>query len=318
MKLLVCREADTMTRPKFQFVSASLLALIFLLTAAASGDEVVIYEYDSVYHHIRVTQDGSLRGLRFDNNHYQSKMDINNPLAGQFHYIDLLFMSFLFKPDLDDMLILGLGGGSAPKLFHYYQPQLDIFTVELDPAVVDVAEEFFFYDSDILPVTVSDARMYLTRNSSKHDLIIQDTYSSSVYGTFIPFHLATLEYFAIVRDRLTDDGVFAVNVIGTVYGGEPNRVITSVYRTMHEVFPQLYLFAAEDTQNVIIIATMNPERLTRSEMQSRAQALIAERRSEFPSGFLGDIADFYDTAPGGLSSAVVLTDDYAPTDNLLR
>jgi len=298
------------------FITVAMLLLF--LTPAANGFETVIYEYDSVYHHIRVTQDGDIRGLRFDNNHYQSLMDITQPYSGHFHYIDLLFMPFLFNPDIDDMLILGLGGGSAPKLFHYQQPDLDILSVELDPAVVDVAEEFFFYDPNELPVVVSDARMYLSRNSGKHDLIIQDTYSSNIYGTFIPFHLATLEYFTLVRDRLTDDGIFAVNVIGTVYGGEPNRVITSVYRTMHEVFPQLYLFGAEDVQNVVIVATNDPDRLTRSELQARAQALIMNRRDEFPPDFLGNVARFYDTAPSGLSSAIVLTDDYAPTDNLLR
>jgi spermidine synthase len=300
------------------FYFTALAMLLLFLAPAASGVETVIYEYDSVYHHIRVTQDGSIRGLRFDNNHFQSLMDVNRPYSGHFQYIDLLFMPYLFNPDIKDVLMLGLGGGSAQKLFHYLQPELNILTVELDPAVVDVAEEFFFYDRDELPVAVSDARMYLSRNSEKYDLIIQDTYSSNIYGTFIPFHLATLEYFTLVRDRLTDDGVFAVNVVGTVYGGEPNRVITSVYRTMHEVFPQLYLFAAEDVQNVVIVATTDQERLTRSEMQARAQALLMNRRVEFLPGFLGDVSDFYDTAPSGLASAIVLTDDYAPTDNLLR
>lgn len=296
----------------------ALFMMLLLLAPSASGVETVIYEYDSVYHHIRVTQDGDIRGLRFDNNHYQSLMDIRSPYSGHFHYIDLLFTPFIFNSEIEDVLILGLGGGSAQKLFNYHQPELDILSVELDPAVVDVAEEFFFYDADELPVVVSDARMYLSRNSGKHDLIIQDTYSSNVYGTFIPFHLATLEYFTLVRDRMTDDGIFAVNVIGTVYGGEPNRVITSVYRTMHEVFPHLYLFAAQDVQNVVIVATRNQERLGRAELQARAQALVANRSAEFPPGFLSDLANFYDSPPSGLSSAIVLTDDYAPTDNLLR
>jgi len=308
-----------MMRTQLSGIAALAVILSALLVyTGASAMETVIYEYDSVYHHIRVTQEGALRGLRFDNNSYQSKVNINNPLLGHFGYVDLLFQAFLFQPEPEEVLVLGLGGGSAQRLIHHYQPSLDMLTVELDPAVVDVAQEYFFYDPRELPVEVSDARMYLRRDSAKYDLIIQDTYSSNSYGTFIPFHLATLEYFNLVRERLSDDGVFAINVIGTVYGGESNRVIASVYRTMHEVFPQLYMFAAEDAQNVVIVATLDAERLTRAELQSRAMALIGDRRSEFPPDLVRGTSRFFDTAPSGLASAIVLTDDYAPTDNLLR
>lgn len=299
-------------------VLVTTVLLLLILSTPGDATERVLYSYNSVYHHIRVTQEGSLRALRFDNYHYQSKMDINNPYSGHFGYIDLIFEAFLFKPDIETVLMLGLGGGSTPKLFNFYQPNLDLLSVELDPAVVDVAEEYFFYDSEELPVEVDDARAWLRRSRQHYDLIVQDTYSSNVYGTFIPFHLATLEYFQIVRNRLSDDGIFAINVIGTVYGGEPNRVITSVYRTMHEVFPQLYMFAASDVQNVVIIATLDEDRKDIFDITRLSEALLRDRRSEFPPGFQNGVFRFSDTAPSGLADATILTDDYAPTDNLLR
>ncbi len=301
-----------------KFIAPTVVLSFILFSPGASGSETVLYEYDSVYHHIRVVEFGSMRGMRFDNNHFQTLIDMNDPYSGHFNYVDLLFQSFLFQPEPDVALILGLGGGSAPRLLNHYQPDLDILSVEIDPAVVNVAEQFFFYDRDELPVEISDARSFLRRSEQKYDLIIQDCYSSNFYGTFIPFHLATLEYFELVRDSLTEDGIFTVNVIGTVYGGEPNRVITSVYRTMHEVFDNLYLYGADDVQNVVIIATQDTNRLTRAELQARASSLMTNRRSEFPPELVQMIMRFYDTAPSGLSSAIVLTDDYAPTDNLLR
>ena len=302
-------------------VSVALCVTLSLASTSSSSllaAETTIFEYDSVYHHIRVVQDGTFRALRFDNNYYQSKVNTENPLTGHFGYVELFFEAFLFQPGAENVLMLGLGGGSAQRLFHHFQPGLDILTVELDPAVVNVAEEYFFYDRDVLPVQVSDARMYLRRVQDKWDLIVQDTYSSNFYGTFIPFHLATLEYFTLVKERLTDGGVFAINVIGTIYGGESNRVITSVYRTMHEVFPQIYLFAAKDSQNVVIVATLDEERLPHTELLGRAQALLRARGGEFPGSFVSGAHQFYDTIPSGLSQAIVLTDDFAPTDNLLR
>jgi len=293
------------------------ILIVILLSLGVMATETVIYETDSLYHHIRVTQDGNIRGLRFDSNHYQSKIDITDPLDGYFNYIDLLYMGFLIQPEPEDVVMLGLGGGTVPTLFKHYQPGLDFTVVEIDPVVEDIAREYFFFDSDEIPVEISDARAWFRRNPGKHDFIIQDTYSSNAYGTFIPFHLATLEYFEIVKENLSDDGVFVINVIGTIYGGEDNRVITSVYRTMHEVFPQLYMFAAEDFQNVVIVGSQEEDRLNLANFQRRAQELSL-RRGEFPPDLMRGVSRFYDTAPSGLSSALILTDDYAPTDNLLR
>jgi hypothetical protein len=87
---------------------------------------------------------------------------------------------------------------------------------------------------------------------------------------------------------------------------------------MREVFPQLYLFAANDVQNVVIVATVDENRLSAGELQRRASELVRSRGPEFPSDLLSGVYRFYDTVPSGLSSAIVLTDDYAPTDNLLR
>ena len=290
-----------------------------IISTPAPASEIVMYETDSAYHHIRIVQDGMIRGLKFDNNYCQSTVDIINSLKGHFNYIELLFESFVFKSDPRNMLILGLGGGSAPRLIHRFQPNVDINIVELDPAVLDVAQRYFFFDTTKLPVTISDARAFLRRSEDKYDIIIQDTYSSNRYGTFIPFHLATLEYFKLVSDRLSSDGVLAINVIGTVYGGEPNRVITSVYKTMREVFPQLYMFGANDVQNVVIVATKDKVRKQGAQFSAWARDLVRKNPGMYPDGFLKATEyQFFDTLPANLSNALVLTDDYAPTDNLLR
>jgi spermidine synthase len=296
-----------------------ILPWCLIFSTPATATETTVYETDSAYHHIRVVQDRSIRGLKFDNNYFQSKVDINNPLLGHFSYIELFFESFLFTDNPENMLILGLGGGSAPRLINHFQPNLKMTTVELDPEVVDIAQQYFFFDADKMPVTVSDARTFLRRSDKQYDIIIQDTYSSSRYGTFIPFHLATLEYFQLVRDHLTDDGAFAINVIGTVYGGEPNRVITSVYRTMHQVFPQMYMFGANDVQNVVIVATKDNVRKTGVQLTAWARELEKRNPGMYPDNFIkATESQFYDTLPSRLSDAIILTDDYAPTDNLLR
>ena len=42
-----------------------------------------------------------------------------------------------------NVLMIGLGGGSAQRAFQYYYPDVAFRTVEIDPTVVRVAQEFF-------------------------------------------------------------------------------------------------------------------------------------------------------------------------------
>ena len=91
---------------------------------------------------------------------------------------------------------------------------------------------------------------------------------------------------------------------------------------MREVFPQIYLFATRraenaslDTiQNVILIATKDSKRLDIREITKRASAL---GRGLFPDP-IGDIAISYYDEKLSDGDVPVLTDDYAPTDNLLH
>jgi hypothetical protein len=92
-------------------------------------------------------------------------------------------------------------------------------------------------------------------------------------------------------------------------------------RTQRQVFPQTYVFAARradnvslDTiQNVIVIATREKQRLDIKEIVKRAAAID---KGLFPDP-IQDIAIAYFDKP--LPEDVpVLTDDYAPTDNLLN
>jgi hypothetical protein len=67
-------------------------------------------------------------------------------------------------------------------------------------------------------------------------------------------------------------------------------------------------------QNVIIIATRNKQRMDIKEIVKRASALD---KSLFPDP-LKDIAVAYYDTPLSDADVPVLTDDYAPTDNLLH
>ncbi len=196
-------------------------------------------------------------------------------------------------------------------------PGLKLDVVELDPAVVDVAYEYFALPRDPrLTVSVEDGRRFLTRNEGPWDAILIDAF----YSDSIPFHLATYEFLDLARSRLAPGGVIATNVIGAT-AGEQSRLLRSMFRTYRTVFPTVAVHPVggpddddrATVRNVIFVASSGA---------APSKEFLAEQwravRQDAPGApdLARPIADRIDE-PIPTSDVPVLTDDYAPTDALL-
>jgi spermidine synthase len=288
-----------------------LVATPTLLTARAS----VVFETTSPYHHIRVVDNQGIRTLSFDQSQ-ESRMSLANPLAGHFQYTEFFHMPWLWNPAMTNVLLIGLGGGSIQRAYQHYYPHVALDTVELDPVVLEVAKKYFFVtETPTHKVHISDGRIFLRRTQKKYDAIILDAYKSGRYGSYIPYHLVTKEFFEIARDRLTENGVVVYNVIGTLQGWRAD-ILGSVYKTLKAVFPQVYLFPATDSWNIVMVASRNPLPVTLPHAVQRAAELVAEGRVTMPT-FKTRAAAFLPKIPPTSLRADVLTDDYAPIDGLL-
>lgn len=280
-----------------------------------AGGMRVIYEADSVYHHIVVAEDDRARYLRFDRS-FQSAMLLNDHFESPFLYAAYAHLGLIFAPQAKRVLVIGLGGGSIPKRFWRDYPEMTVEVAELDPMVVDVAKRFFQVREDPrLRIFVQDGRLFLRRAQQKYDIIIIDAY----FSESIPFHLTTREFYELASERLAPGGVLVSNVIGALQGPR-SSLFHAIYKTQGLVFPGLYLFPTafrpyddvESLRNIIIIAS-SERGMTRTEIMSSARRVAA--RVKF-SQFLNYAADRYDE-PIRLDGAPTLTDDYAPVDTLL-
>jgi spermidine synthase len=227
-------------------------------------------------------------------------------------------LGFAFRPDAKKMLLVGLGGGSIPKKVQKEFPAMEIDAVEIDPEVVQIAKNHFSVrESKNLRIHAQDGRLFLTRTPHQYDIIMLDAY----YTDAMPFHLATKEFFELAQRKLTPNGIIVANLISAVTGPS-GKIARAFVKTQRQIFPQTYLFAARradnvstDTiQNVIIIATRDKQRLDIKEIVKRASTLD---KGLFPDP-LKDIAIAYYDAPLSDKDVPVLTDDFAPTDNLLH
>ena len=297
-------------------LSSPLLRCLFVTaTAWTQAQAGVVFEVTSPYHHIRVVDQQGIRTLSFDQSQ-ESRMSLADPLAGHFQYTEFFHMAWLWNPAMTNALMIGLGGGSIQRAYQHFYPQVNIDTVELDPAVLEIAKKYFSVkETPTHHVHISDGRLYLRRTQKKYDAIIMDAYKGGRYGSFIPYHLVTKEFFELAREHLTENGVVVYNVIGTLQGWRAD-ILGAVYKTLKSVFAQVYLFPATDSWNIVMVASKNPSSIALPAVLQQADELIARGRVTMPT-FKNRVAAFLATVPPTSLRAQILTDDYTPIDGLL-
>jgi spermidine synthase len=293
-----------------------LMAHVGLANQAQMAAGQVVFETTSPYHHIRVIDEGRLRVLTFDSA-TESRISLDNPLLGHFEYTEYFHLPWLWNDQLKTVLMIGLGGGSTQRAFQHYYPEVSSETVELDPKVIQVARDFFqLKESDKLKVITGDGRVHLRRTQKKYDTILLDAYTANRYGSFIPYSLATKEFFALASDHLTTNGVLAYNIIGTIEG-EQESIVGAIYRTIKTTFPRVYLCPAVSSQNVVVLATKSSEPWSLLQLNRKADELIQAKRMTFPN-FKTRLRSLQLEPPLSAANSRVLTDDFAPVDGLLK
>jgi spermidine synthase len=235
----------------------------------------------------------------------QSCIDLQQPNRLMFEYTQMMLGSLLLDPDPRSILIIGLGGGTLPRTLGKLLPEADIDVVEIDPAVVSVATQYFNYQPGAHQhVYEEDGRAYVRRmlRTDKHyQLIMLDAYDNQ----YIPEHLLTQEFLTQVRSLLAPNGIVAANTFSSsrLYQNE-----SVTYRAVFGVFYNL------KSANRVILASNAP-------LPSVAQA--TRNAGHFDAAFtaLGfkpmSILSLFSTTVDWDPKARVLTDQYSPA-NLLN
>ena len=273
---------------------------------------------DTRYHRLLVVEDDESRYLRFDSS-FQSGMYLEDPFRTRFSYSDYLQLGLAYDPGATKVLVIGLGGAAVQKRVWRDFRDARVTTVELDPDVVDAAHRWFAFPRDPrLPVVVDDGRRYLQRTDDRFDVIMVDAF----YSDGVPFHMTTLEFAQLLRDRLTPGGVVATNVIGALTGGS-SEITRALWKTYAAVFPTVELHPVYegpgdrypgDIRNIILVGT---------ERAAPSPARLAESWEETRAARAPTAPDLRAATRGRWEQDVVtgdvplLTDGYAPTDALL-
>ena len=194
-----------------------------------------------------------MRFLRHDEDHqtYQSawlKDKHGSQLTGGRYFEHMaLGAQFLRKAQGNkrlDVLIIGHAGGTVYRVLRDTIPNaLDVhcLAVELDPEVVAVAREYLDHgsleDDRLTLVTGEDGRTVVNAlpDTTQFDLILVDAYTRTNY---VPFQLASREFFQHVKEHLKPGGWLGLNVLG---GGAKSPVARAVSATANDTLGNAYL-----------------------------------------------------------------------------
>ncbi|MFC1916283.1 fused MFS/spermidine synthase [Chloroflexota bacterium] len=208
------------------------------------------------------------------------------------------------------VLFIGGGGYVMPRYFEEMYPQSTLEVIEIDPEVTRVAFDYLGLSPDTNIVTYSeDARMAVPKlPEAQYDLVVGDAFNDLT----VPYHLTTWEFNEQVRALLKDNGIYAVNVVDKVYSG---KFLRAFVNTLQQTFPYVYVIrdsaAWEDDSRKphVVVGAFQP----------LSTAALANANNRAGRGRLVGYITPEDIFTSWLKaqSNIVLTDDYAPVDNLV-
>ena len=289
---------------RYLAVPAALAAALAIPigTVKATEGQRVLFEGESEEQYIRVVEDEDDGERKLELNEGQAVHSLYRPDS---YLTDNVWDGYLVAPFavLDEpperIAILGNAAGTTARAYGHYFPGTEVHGVEIDAKLTELGERYFDMENPNLEVFHEDARPWLRSSDGDYDVIMVDAYRQP----YIPFYLATEEFFELVRDRLAPGGVVIVNA-GHPEGNDDLEKVLGA--TMAEVFPTVLRDPIEDT-NTLLIGSESPGSAQR----------LAEEVPDLPQDLRVIAARESGRIEGYLTGGDVYTDDVAPVEWLI-
>lgn len=283
----------------------SIILLILCGLFGASGsfafwEDDLLYEGESVYNYLQVkeTDDSVIlsTNVLFG---VQSIMKKGGGATGMY-YDYALAAPVMAGKENPRILILGMGTGTYATQCTQYFEGARIEGVEIDEKITALAKQYFQLPESVT-VTTYDGRAYLAAVSEKYDVIMVDAYQDIT----IPFQMSSVEFFTMVKEHLTEDGVMVVNM--NMHSDADGNINEYLADTIASVFEEVYIVDVKGSTNRELFASRNAEML----------AWFEEGRMQLEEE---ELAAMMEKVSGGLTvyeaGEYLLTDDQAPVELL--
>ncbi len=315
-------------REKHRWVPLLALVIVLLMAfGSAPGTTVrgswddgtagpILYEDESLYNYIAVRQWGSERHLKLNDGvgiHSVAHPDSVLSLGIWDYFLLAPFFQARAQLAPQNLLVIGLAAGTVSELYTNIYGPLPITGIELDPQIIAVGQTYFGMNQPNLTAIAADGRRWLAQQPStaRWDIIVIDAYRPP----YIPFHLTTVEFFTLVQQHLTPDGVVAINVGRTATN---YALVDTLAATLTQVFPTVYAIdepGPPDTlSNSLLIANARPMALPN----------FAAQLAQLPDSLPAEFQTFANSALPQTrllhpdADTVIFTDDHAPVEQVVH
>ena len=248
-------------RSKVKCIVASVLFVICCVAnvndSFAFWDKDLVYEGESIYNYLQVSEDEDsvilstnvLFGV-------QSIYMKEEGLTGMYYDYAMMapLMAGVNETDETEILILGMGSGTFATQCERYFDGVNVEGVEIDEKITDLAREYFELPKEV-KVTTYDGRAYLSAIDKKYDVIMVDAYQDIT----IPFQMSTVEFFTMVKEHLTKNGVMVVNM--NMHGDKKGSINEYLSDTISKVFENVYIIDVDGSSNRELYAFESKEAL---------------------------------------------------------
>lgn len=213
----------------------------------------LVYEGESIYNYLQVYEDDKevvlstnvLFGV-------QSVYEKEKGLTGMYYDYAMAapYMAGIHDKEKLDVLILGMGTGTYATQCKRYFDNINISGVEIDERITELAVQYFELPEDVDVVTY-DGRAYLNAIEGSYDVIMVDAYQDIT----IPFQMSTVEFFELVSQHLSKNGVMVINM--NMKGEGEGNINQYLADTISKTFSQVYMVDVAGSTNRELFATNN-------------------------------------------------------------
>ena len=265
---VVALGGSVLLRRRWIAAPVALAAVLAVPAGVVKPVPGLLYEKESQYQFVQVVQKGSVRDLYLNEGIVvHSEWRPHTVLTGD-EWDMFLTVPPLLGRTVRSVAILGNAGGTTARAYGAFYPSARIDGVELDPAVTAAARRYMGLGRiRRLHVITADARPFLERTHSRFDLILVDAYRQP----YVPFYLATQQFFRLARSRLRPGGIVALNV-ATVPGD--HRLADGIAGTLRTVFPQVLTWQALKLNQLVLGFDRPVSRASLNEAVRRTPARI--------------------------------------------
>lgn len=296
--------------PLKQMKKVPLSILLFALCCGfgykdnfAFWQDNLIFEGESIYNYLQVYEEDDevamstnvLFGV-------QSVYRKDKGLTGMYYDYAMAapYMSGVNRKDKMNLLVLGMGTGTYATQCNRYFDNMNISGVEIDQKITDLARRYFDLPESV-QVTTYDGRAFLNVDDNRYDVIMVDAYQDIT----IPFQMSSVEFFDLVKNHLTEDGVMVVNM--NMRGTKEGNINQYLSDTIANVFGEVYTIDVKRATNRMLFASDNKDM-----MAEFTDNLALENNDEL-TGMMSMVMDNLIPYNAG---EYLMTDDKAPVELL--